>query len=326
MRGGAVRDRHDRGAARAQVPRRQLAHLAGADEQDGAARRGRRRPAARARRRRPAPRLGSRRSRSRPGRGGRRAAPAGRGGRAAGRSARARTRRAPGRGSRPRRARASRARRRRGRGAARRCRRRAGRGPGRAPRRRRRRARAARRRARSSRWRRPARRWRGRARCGCTSRARPPRTPRPGAGQRAGERRGAVRVHGDALPQLDGGLAMRDADESELHDAKWVRGRTTATSANPARRRTAKRRPCRPGLAAEDEAGRVQHPDGERDRHRHVEVAAVEAGETDDDAAGQERERDATVRAESRSSDSSGGTRRRSTRASRRFSRRSSQR
>ena len=67
-----------------------------------------------------------------------------------------------------------------------------------------------------------------------------------GAGQRAGERRCPVRVHRNALSQLDGGLAMRDADESELHDAKWVRGRTTATSANPARRRKAKRRPWRP--------------------------------------------------------------------------------
>ena len=38
MRRRAVRDRRDRGSTRAQVPRRQLAHLAGADEQHGVAR------------------------------------------------------------------------------------------------------------------------------------------------------------------------------------------------------------------------------------------------------------------------------------------------
>ena len=62
----------------------------------------------------------------------------------------------------------------------------------------------------------------------------------------AGERGGAVGVHRDAFPQLDGGLAVRDADEGEPHEAKWVRGRTTATSANPATSSIAKRRPRRP--------------------------------------------------------------------------------
>ncbi len=45
----------------------------------------------------------------------------------------------------------------------------------------------------------------------------------------------AVEVDRDALAQLDRGAVVRDAGERELHDAKWVSGRTTATSTKPAR-------------------------------------------------------------------------------------------
>ena len=123
---------------------------------------------------------------------------------------------------------------------------------------------------------------------------------------------GSLGVHGDALPQLDGGLAVRDADEREPHEAKWVRGRTIATSANPATSRNANRRAVQAHLPAQDQASRVEHPDGDRDRHRDVEVASVEAAEPDENPGRQDDERDRAVRAERRSSDSSGGRRRRS--------------
>ena len=229
MGGSPVRDRRDRGAARAQVARGQLAHLAGADEQHGAAcevtedllcERGS---------------------------GGRHRswAFADRGldpGAAAcvqclpeeaveqrARSAPPRTRHAPGRGSRPRPERASRGLRRRGTGVVRRCRHRAGRGQGRA------RPvgageleqRCARARVEVS----PRPRSRGRARCGCRSRGRPPRSPAPRAPVRAGR---ALGIHGDALPQLDGCLAVRDADESESR-GEVGQGEDDATSANPRR-------------------------------------------------------------------------------------------
>ena len=64
----------------------------------------------------------------------------------------------------------------------------------------------------------------------------------------------------------------------ESHDAKWVSGRTTATSAKPD-----DEQPARSGGRGDPisrrriETGRVQRPDRERDRHRHVEVAALEA-------------------------------------------------
>ena len=40
-------------------------------------------------------------------------------------------------------------------------------------------------------------------------------------------------VDRDPLAELDRGAVVRDAGERELHDAKWVTGRTTATSAKP---------------------------------------------------------------------------------------------
>ena len=67
----------------------------------------------------------------------------------------------------------------------------------------------------------------------------------PSASSRASAA-GAGRVDSDALAQLDGCLAVRDADEGEPHEAKWVRGRTIATRANPATSRTANRRPRSP--------------------------------------------------------------------------------
>ena len=59
-----------------------------------------------------------------------------------------------------------------------------------------------------------------------------------GAGERGGQLADAVRRDRDELPHLDGRGAVRDADEDEAHQEKWVRGRprrATATSANPAR-------------------------------------------------------------------------------------------
>ena len=91
------------------------------------------------------------------------------------------------------------------------------------------------------------------------------------------ERRRAGRVDGDALPQLDGCLAVRDADESESHEAKWVRGRTIGDEGEPGDEQHGEPAPAQAHLAAQDEPGRVERPDRERDGHRDVEVAAVEA-------------------------------------------------
>ncbi len=52
-------------------------------------------------------------------------------------------------------------------------------------------------------------------------------------------------VERDALAQLDRRLVVRYACEGQLH-AKWVIGRTTATSAKPARLSSAARRPRQP--------------------------------------------------------------------------------
>ena len=54
-----------------------------------------------------------------------------------------------------------------------------------------------------------------------------------------------LEVERDALPQLDRGLAVRDADERELHEAKWVIGRTSATRAKAATVTRAARPPRR---------------------------------------------------------------------------------
>ena len=53
-------------------------------------------------------------------------------------------------------------------------------------------------------------------------------------------------IDGDALTELDGCRVMRDACERDLHDAKWVRGRTTPTSVKPTTSDHASRRPWRP--------------------------------------------------------------------------------
>ena len=113
------------------------------------------------------------------------------------------------------------------------------------------------RRSRARRARRSRRRSRGRAPSGCRSRARRPRSRRASS---PASRAAPVAIDGDALPQLDGGLAMRDSDEGEPHEAKWVRGRTIATSAKPATRSTANRRPRTARLAAQDETDRVEQP------------------------------------------------------------------
>ena len=66
-------------------------------------------------------------------------------------------------------------------------------------------------------------------------------------GQLLGERPARVEVERNALPQLDRCAVVRDADEHERsHEAKWVSGRTTATSAKPARLTSAARRPRHP--------------------------------------------------------------------------------
>ncbi len=68
--------------------------------------------------------------------------------------------------------------------------------------------------------------------------------------ERAREGRRPVAVDGDALAELDGRLVVGDADELEPHqraqDAKWVMGRTIATSTIPTSWSHAARRPCRP--------------------------------------------------------------------------------
>ena len=53
-------------------------------------------------------------------------------------------------------------------------------------------------------------------------------------------------IDGHALTQLDRRRVMRDACERDLHDAKWVRGRTTPTSVNPTTSDHASRRPWSP--------------------------------------------------------------------------------
>ena len=53
--------------------------------------------------------------------------------------------------------------------------------------------------------------------------------------QLAGERGRGARVERDTLAQLDRRIVVRDADEGEVHEAKWVSGRTTATRAKPPR-------------------------------------------------------------------------------------------
>ena len=56
-----------------------------------------------------------------------------------------------------------------------------------------------------------------------------------------------VEVERDALPQLDRSAVVRDADERQRgHEAKWVSGRTMATSAKPTRLSSAARRPRHP--------------------------------------------------------------------------------
>ena len=60
------------------------------------------------------------------------------------------------------------------------------------------------------------------------------------------ERTAGVEVERYPLAQLDRGAVVRDAGERELHEAKWVRGRTTATSAKPARQSSAERLPRQP--------------------------------------------------------------------------------
>jgi hypothetical protein len=67
------------------------------------------------------------------------------------------------------------------------------------------------------------------------------------------ERRRRRAVERDALAQLDRGAVVRDADEGQLH-AKWVSGRTTATSAKPARLSSAARRPRRPSCRSTSSA------------------------------------------------------------------------
>ena len=53
-------------------------------------------------------------------------------------------------------------------------------------------------------------------------------------------------VEGHALAQLDRGPVVRDADEREPHDAKWVIGSTTATSTKESTTQRAARTPRRP--------------------------------------------------------------------------------
>ena len=60
------------------------------------------------------------------------------------------------------------------------------------------------------------------------------------------ERSARVEIQRDALAQLDRSSVMRHAGQSQLHEAKWVSGRTIATRTNPARLRSAPRRPRQP--------------------------------------------------------------------------------
>src|SRR5437588_2636463 len=59
----------------------------------------------------------------------------------------------------------------------------------------------------------------------------------------------AFRLERRAFAELDRRLVVGDANEDDAHVGKWVTGRasrTTATSANPASRRYAERRPRHP--------------------------------------------------------------------------------
>ena len=69
---------------------------------------------------------------------------------------------------------------------------------------------------------------------------------RVGRRQAVRECPGGREVDGDALAQLEGGAVVRHTCEREPHAAKWVRGSTTATSTAPATSVQASRRPCRP--------------------------------------------------------------------------------
>ena len=64
--------------------------------------------------------------------------------------------------------------------------------------------------------------------------------------QPLGERAARIQIQRNPLAQLDRCSVMRDAGEGQLHEAKWVKGRTMATSAKPARIRSAPRRPRQP--------------------------------------------------------------------------------
>ena len=105
-----------------------------------------------------------------------------------------------------------------------------------------------------------------------------------------GERPAGLEVERDALAQLDRSLVMRHACERQLHAAKWVRGRTIATSAKPARLSSAARPPA-PAFVPQHEQRGVRGEDQQRDGHRRVEVAALEAGCADADPERQHDER-----------------------------------
>ncbi len=123
-----------------------------------------------------------------------------------------------------------------------------------------------------------------------------------------------VAVERDALPQLDRSAVVRDADERQLHRAKWVSGRTSATSAKPARVRSAARRPRQPSCrrTSRDAYG-AQIP-------IVTTIAASRSSRWNRDAptpipSVSRASETSTLRAASRSSASSGGTRTRRTRA-----------
>ena len=75
------------------------------------------------------------------------------------------------------------------------------------------------------------------------------------------ERGGAVGVDRDALPQLDGRLAVRDADEGEPHEAKWVSGRTATTSSEADDEQHREAAATEADLAPQNQPGRGQRPD-----------------------------------------------------------------
>ena len=76
----------------------------------------------------------------------------------------------------------------------------------------------------------------------------------------AGERGGAVGVDGDALPQLDGRLAVRDADEGEPHEAKWVSGRTADDEQEADDEQHREAAAAETDLAPQDQPGRRHAP------------------------------------------------------------------